>query len=229
MREHTEVPNRSSAPPRTTHKRLFRLPSREQTVDAPHAFPHSCIGLRWLRSSPFGMRRDWQGGITRYLPLPQKPRKERSLTQQQVADHLGVAQQTLAHYEVGRARIVASLLPPLAEILDMSIEVILTGQPASRPAASPASAALPRGSSSTSTRSASSPRPSSGSWLRCSIPCWSSKAPDAAALQRPHRSAYPQGPALSRSYGAAYCLSKIRSPPAGAIEAVAAPASSPGE
>jgi transcriptional regulator with XRE-family HTH domain len=59
-------------------------------------------------------------------------RKERGLTQQQVADHLGVAQQTLAHYEVGRARIAASLLPPLAEVLDMSIEEILTGQPASR-------------------------------------------------------------------------------------------------
>lgn len=61
-------------------------------------------------------------------------RKDRGLTQQQVADHLGVAQQTLAHYEVGRARIAASLLPPLAEILDVSIEEILTGQPVYRAA-----------------------------------------------------------------------------------------------
>jgi len=61
-------------------------------------------------------------------------RKDRGLTQQQLADQLGVAQQTLAHYEVGRVRIAASMLPVLAQILDLSLEEILTGQATSRPA-----------------------------------------------------------------------------------------------
>jgi len=60
-------------------------------------------------------------------------RKDRGLTQQQLADQLGIAQQTLAHYEVGRVRIAASMLPVLAEILDLSLDEMLIGQPPSRP------------------------------------------------------------------------------------------------
>jgi DNA-binding XRE family transcriptional regulator len=41
-------------------------------------------------------------------------RQEAGLTQQVVADHLGIAQQTLAHYEVGRLRLPVTLVPPLA-------------------------------------------------------------------------------------------------------------------
>jgi transcriptional regulator with XRE-family HTH domain len=59
-------------------------------------------------------------------------RKERRLTQAQLAEQLGIAQQTLAHYETGRARIAASLLPPLTDILDVSFDEILIGQPATR-------------------------------------------------------------------------------------------------
>jgi transcriptional regulator with XRE-family HTH domain len=59
-------------------------------------------------------------------------RKGRGLTQQQLADRLGVAQQTLAHYEVGRVRIAASQLPTLAEILDLSIDEMLIGQASPR-------------------------------------------------------------------------------------------------
>lgn len=59
-------------------------------------------------------------------------RKARVLTQQQLADQLGVAQQTLAHYEVGRVRIAASMLPVLAEILDLSIDEMLMGHPLTR-------------------------------------------------------------------------------------------------
>ena len=33
-----------------------------------------------------------------------RARKDHGMTQQQLAEQLGVAQQTLAHYEVGRAR-----------------------------------------------------------------------------------------------------------------------------
>lgn len=57
-------------------------------------------------------------------------RKDRRFTQAQLAEQLGIAQQTLAHYETGRARIAASLLPRLTEILDVSFDEILVGQPA---------------------------------------------------------------------------------------------------
>jgi transcriptional regulator with XRE-family HTH domain len=60
-------------------------------------------------------------------------RKDQGLTQVQLAERLGVAQQTLAHYEVGRARIAASMLPDLAEILDLSVDEMLIGQPPARP------------------------------------------------------------------------------------------------
>jgi len=59
-------------------------------------------------------------------------RKDRGLTQQQLADQLGIAQQTLAHYEVGRVRIAASMLPILAEMLDQSIDEMLMGHPSAR-------------------------------------------------------------------------------------------------
>ena len=42
-------------------------------------------------------------------------RKEQRLTQQQLADSLGIAQQTLAHYEGGRIRAPASMLPTGAD------------------------------------------------------------------------------------------------------------------
>ena len=41
-------------------------------------------------------------------------RRERGWTQQELAEKLGVAQQTLAHYEVARIRLPASTLPLLA-------------------------------------------------------------------------------------------------------------------
>ena len=56
-------------------------------------------------------------------------RRDRGLTQQDLADHLGLAQQTYAHYEMGRVRFPASILPLLGEILGMTPEELL-GQPA---------------------------------------------------------------------------------------------------
>jgi len=61
-------------------------------------------------------------------------RKDRGLTQVQLAERLGLAQQTLAHYEVGRARVAADLLPTLAEVLELSLDELLIGQPPARPA-----------------------------------------------------------------------------------------------
>ena len=55
-------------------------------------------------------------------------RKERGLSQQALADELGVAQQTLAHYEVGRARPPVSLLPQFSRIFAVSADALLGGE-----------------------------------------------------------------------------------------------------
>ena len=52
-------------------------------------------------------------------------RKDQALTQQQLAEQLGIAQQTLAHYEVGRLRVPASMLPVLAQLLGLTTEELL--------------------------------------------------------------------------------------------------------
>ena len=59
-------------------------------------------------------------------------RKDQDMTQVQLAERLGIAQQTLGHYEVARARIAADLLPRLAEALDLSLDELLVGQPTVR-------------------------------------------------------------------------------------------------
>lgn len=58
-------------------------------------------------------------------------RKEHGMTQNELAEQLGVAQQTLAHYEVGRARMPASMLPTVAKLLTLSLDELM-GQPVPR-------------------------------------------------------------------------------------------------
>lgn len=62
-------------------------------------------------------------------------RKAQGLTQVQLAEHLGVAQQTLAHYEAGRLRLLAGALPTLAERLAVGIEDLIGYAPNKRGAA----------------------------------------------------------------------------------------------
>ncbi len=52
-------------------------------------------------------------------------RKEQGLTQTQIAEMLGISQQLVASYEVGRRRIPVSALPTLARALAMPIETLL--------------------------------------------------------------------------------------------------------
>lgn len=52
-------------------------------------------------------------------------RKEQGLTQTQLAEMLGISQQLVASYEVGRRRIPVSALPTLAKALAMPIEALL--------------------------------------------------------------------------------------------------------
>ncbi len=52
-------------------------------------------------------------------------RKDQGLTQQVLAEKLGVAQQTLAHYEGARLRVPASMLPQLARIFGMGVDALI--------------------------------------------------------------------------------------------------------
>ena len=58
-------------------------------------------------------------------------RKEQQLTQTQMAEQLGIAQQTMALYEGGKLKVSAALLPQLAQILNLSLDELL-GLPAPR-------------------------------------------------------------------------------------------------
>ena len=60
-------------------------------------------------------------------------RKAQGLTQVQLAEAMGVAQQTVAHYEAGRLRLLAGALPNLADQLGVSVEELI-GTPAKRSA-----------------------------------------------------------------------------------------------
>lgn len=59
-------------------------------------------------------------------------RKEHGLTQTVLAEQLGIPQQTFAHYEVGRVRIPASMLPEVARLLTLSLDELMLGQPTTR-------------------------------------------------------------------------------------------------
>lgn len=52
-------------------------------------------------------------------------RKALGITQVQLAETLGIAQQTMAHYEAGKVRFAAALLPVLANTLDLGIEALI--------------------------------------------------------------------------------------------------------
>jgi transcriptional regulator with XRE-family HTH domain len=56
-------------------------------------------------------------------------RKAQGLSQQQLADELGIAQQTLAHYEVGRLRVAVAQLPQLARALATTVEDLVGEEP----------------------------------------------------------------------------------------------------
>jgi transcriptional regulator with XRE-family HTH domain len=52
-------------------------------------------------------------------------RKTLGITQVQLAQTLGIAQQTMAHYEAGKVRFAAALLPVLAKTLDLGVEELI--------------------------------------------------------------------------------------------------------
>ena len=56
-------------------------------------------------------------------------RKDKGITQVQLAETVGIAQQTLAHYEVGRLRLAVTTLAAIARALDVSVEELIEEQP----------------------------------------------------------------------------------------------------
>lgn len=59
-------------------------------------------------------------------------RKARDITQVQLAEVLGVSQQTVQAYEAGRRRVPVSALPVLARTLSVSLEELLGDKPSPR-------------------------------------------------------------------------------------------------
>ena len=57
-----------------------------------------------------------------------KCRKDKKMTQQELADKLGVTDRAISHWENGRRLPDYSLLKPLSEILGVSINELLTGE-----------------------------------------------------------------------------------------------------
>jgi transcriptional regulator with XRE-family HTH domain len=53
----------------------------------------------------------------------------------QLAETLGIAQQTMAHYEAGSVRVAIAMLPLLAKTLDTSIEELIGTEPTTKAAA----------------------------------------------------------------------------------------------
>jgi transcriptional regulator with XRE-family HTH domain len=67
-------------------------------------------------------------------------RREHGITQVQLAEALGVSQQTMQSYEVGRRRIPVSALPMVAQTLAVSLEELFgQSKPAGRSKRGPAS------------------------------------------------------------------------------------------
>lgn len=52
-------------------------------------------------------------------------RRAQGLTQQQLAEQMSIAQQTLAHYEGAKLRVPASMLPQLAQIFGVPVDALL--------------------------------------------------------------------------------------------------------
>jgi transcriptional regulator with XRE-family HTH domain len=82
---------------------------------------------------PFGCRspRNWgpySTPIHIYVQLGTRianARRAAGITQVQLAEALGVAQQTLAHYEGGKLRIAVALLPHVSQQLGISVEQLI--------------------------------------------------------------------------------------------------------
>jgi transcriptional regulator with XRE-family HTH domain len=65
-------------------------------------------------------------------------RKARSITQVQLAEKLGISQQTLQSYECGRRRVPVSAMPLVAQHLAVSLDELFDSQPKEAAKSAPA-------------------------------------------------------------------------------------------
>lgn len=65
-------------------------------------------------------------------------RKAAGLTQVQLAETLGISQQMVASYEVGRRRVPVSMLPALAQTLKVQVDALLGSTPKAQSKRGPA-------------------------------------------------------------------------------------------
>ncbi len=83
------------------------------------------VSQQWVAAMSQALSRDEKSYFKALGARVAQRRQEVGLTQVQLADALGTAQQTLAAYEVGRNRIPVSLLPDLARTLRTDINTLL--------------------------------------------------------------------------------------------------------
>ncbi len=76
-------------------------------------------------NSPVALSKQERAFFTRLGSRIAQLRKEQGITQVQLADTLGVSQQTITAYEVGRRRIQVSALPVIAQALGVAVEALL--------------------------------------------------------------------------------------------------------
>jgi transcriptional regulator with XRE-family HTH domain len=92
--------------------------------------------IRQLLDPPCPKRRPDRQGRTGFLRAARRARgrtaQAQNITQVQLAEMLGVSQQTVNAYEMGHRRIPVSSLPLLAETRAVSIEELLGTQPAAK-------------------------------------------------------------------------------------------------
>jgi len=83
--------------------------------------------LTWMDSMPIG--KDEKAFFARIGARIAQVRKAQNITQAQLAELLGVSQQTITAYEVGRRRMPVSALPTLARHLGVAVEELMGEQP----------------------------------------------------------------------------------------------------
>jgi transcriptional regulator with XRE-family HTH domain len=83
------------------------------------------MNLSIAHSTPVALSKEERDFFTRLGARIAHLRKEQGITQVQLAETLGVSQQTITAYEVGRRRIQVSMLPLIAQTLGVATEDLL--------------------------------------------------------------------------------------------------------
>lgn len=76
-------------------------------------------------SGPVALRQDGKAFFEQLGARMARLRKDQGITQVQMAQWLGMSQQTINAYEVGRRRIQVSALPTVARLLGVSVEELV--------------------------------------------------------------------------------------------------------